>query len=33
MRVIERKCACDRESVNVRVIDRKCACDREKVCM
>ena len=33
MRVIERKCACDRESVRVRVIERKCACDREKVCM
>ena len=31
MRVIERKCACDRESV--RVIERKCACDREKVCV
>ena len=31
MRVIERKCACDRESV--RVIERKSACDREKVCV
>ena len=31
MHVIERKYACDRESV--RVIERKCACDREKVCV
>ena len=31
MRVIERNCACDRESVLG--IERRCACDREKVCV